>query len=281
MPDFHALELQPLLTSQYAALSSVSSDHTNASARPLLENPLFGIDGSLKRLEKVAAVILQATQGSLIRRAVVFAKNHNDFEEICRIFSRIILARYHVFRPENTSIFIDEDLIPSKDDIMAPRPASLFLALVKSSVVRHFRILYERGRRDREKTKHSRPEDGTRETQGSKLLEEGKIERRPIQQRPSGTTAAAPNYSTDVGDETKSENQPTLLSIDVDEYKKGIARTDSDSLGPRDKPAPPISEAGVAFFPPAPKISDGEKEAACPICQQVFPAEELRGGRWM
>jgi hypothetical protein len=287
-----------VLTLKYVVLSSVSSDHSQASARPLLESSLFGVDGSLKRLEKVAAVILRATQGSLIRRALVFANNHDDLEEICRIFSRMILARYHAFRSESVPMrigvhatlsegdmtvpqqsgFIGEEPLPSKDDIMASQPADLFLALVKSSVVRHFRILYERNRRDREREKHEKPENKTQKIEPPEV---GKTGNKLTPPGPDQTATAAPNHPTDAEDETRSENQPTLLSIDTNEYKKGIVRTDSGDLRLRDKRGTPISEAGVAYLPPAPKIIEGQNEAVCPICRQVFPADDLRGASWM
>ncbi|KAI8663493.1 hypothetical protein NCS57_00950500 [Fusarium keratoplasticum] len=267
------------------ALKFVSPGQIKPSDQPLLEVPLFGIDGSLKRLEKVAAVILQATQGSLIKRTIVFAEKHDDFQKLSRTFSMVILSRYRGLgpkdRPENMPLEISEDLIPTKDKLLAPRPDGLFLALVKTSIVRHFRILYERDRRDRENRGLAAPAMETPTPQVSNPAEGDTIPRQFNLSQSNKLASGEANQTAERGDEAQSEKQPTVLSIDVDGFNTGIARTDSGSTSAHGKSASPVSETGVASYPRAPKIPDGQKEGTCPICKQVLPAEELKGANWI
>jgi hypothetical protein len=269
----------------YIALKSVTPDQTKASARPFLEIPSFGIDGSLKRLEKVAAVILQAMQGSLIKRTIVFAEKHDDFQNLCRTFSMVILSRYRGLGPkdgpEGMTLEISEDVIPTKEKIMAPRSEGLFLALVKTSIVRHFRILYERNRRDREKRGLASPGMETQTPQFSKPAKGDSISRQFNLSQSNKMVSGEAIEATERDDKARSEKPPTELSIDVDGFNKGIARTDSGSTGAREKSGSPISEAGVASYPREPKIPDGQTEGTCPICKQMLPAEELKGAKWM
>ena len=197
----------------------------------------------------------------------------------------VILSRYRGLgpkdRPENMPLEISEDLIPTKEKIMAPRPEGLFLALVKTSIVRHFRILYERNRRDREERRLASPAMGTQTPQVSEPTKGDTIPRQFILPQSNKSASGEANQTAERDDEAQSEKQPTILSIDVDGFNTGIARTDSGRTGVREKSAPPISEAGVASYLRAPKIPDGQKEGTCPICKQVFPAEELKGVNWM
>ncbi|KAI1086171.1 hypothetical protein F5B19DRAFT_182434 [Rostrohypoxylon terebratum] len=263
--------------SQIRPLESVAPDQTIASAKSALEILSFGSDGCLKRLEKIAALILQAIQGGLIRRTIVFAKKHKDFPEILEIFSMVILSRYSGlgWKERSGNIGGLKELTPTPEQIMAPRPEGLFLALVKTSVVRHFKILYERNRRDREQARIPEPVTGNdmRQQFVSPRLSK------------SATGAVNPTAGQDRQDnDEQSVKPPTVLSIDVDCVNKEIARTDSGNAMTSEKSVdyvPPISEAGVTMYPMAPKISDGEKEGTCPICLQVFPAEELKGDKWI
>ena len=234
----------------------------------------------MKRLEKVAAVILQATQGSLIKRTIVFAKKDNDLQVLIRNFSIVILSRYRGLGPENMPWNIPENLIPTEEVIMAPRPEGLFLALVKTSIVRYFRILYERDRRAREKTRLASPAMETQTPQISEPVKEETTPRQFILPQSSKAASGKTTQTARRDGETQSVKPPTVLSIDVDGFNTGIVGTDSGSTGARKQPLPPVSEAGVASYPRPPKIPDGQK-GPCPICEQVFPAEELRGVNWM
>ncbi|QYT06300.1 hypothetical protein H0G86_013158 [Trichoderma simmonsii] len=261
-------------------LRLISSDQQKC----FLEIPLFGINESLKRLDRAAAVILQGSQSSLIKRTIVFAEKQDDFQRLSRTFSKVILSRYRGLRPEdqpeNMPLEI-ADLIPTKEKVLAQRPEGLFLALMKTSIVRHFRILYERGRIDREKKLLAAPAMKASKSQGSNLADGDTIQR---QYGPSQSDKLVPhgaNQTAERENETRSENQPTALSIDMDSYITRIARLESASTSAHEKSVPPIAEASVVSYPRAPKIPYGQKEGICTICRQVFPAEELKNANWI
>lgn len=200
----------------------------------------------------------------------------------------VILSGYRELapknKPENVLLEMSEDLIPTKGQVLAQHPEGLFLALVKTSIVRHFRILYERNRRDKEKRVLAALAALAMESptlQGSNLAEGDAILKQvnPLQSNESALDKV--NQTAERGDEARLEKQPTVLSNDVDDYSTGIAKIDSDSTSAHEKIARPISEAGVASYPRAPKIPDGQKTGTCPICKQVFPVEELKGVNWM
>lgn len=267
------------------ALKMISPSESEPSTKPFLEIPLFGINGSLRRLENIAAVILQATQGSLIKRTIIFAEKHEDFERLVRTFSMIILSRYRELAPknklENVPLQMSEDLIPTKEKVLAQHPEGLFLTLVKTSVVRHFKILYERSRRDKERKSTEAPAKRSSLPQDPNPVEDHTIQR---QTQSNASEIHETNQTAPRSDEEQSE-KPTELSIDENGLKAGIAGMGagmgSENTSGREKVAPPISESGVALYPRAPKILDGQEEGTCPICKRVLPAEELKGVKWM
>lgn len=197
----------------------------------------------------------------------------------------MIFWRYRGLLPKDQSgnirLKISEDLIPTKEKILERRPEGLFPALVKTSIVRHFRILYERDRRDREKRELLAATMRSSTPQGANPADGDIITGQYKSPQLNKSTLGEVKKTAERDDEARSENQLTELSIDVNRYNTGIAGIDSASPTSDEKPAPPISEAGVASFPRAPKIPNGETKGTCPICKQEFPAEELQGAKWM
>jgi hypothetical protein len=270
------------------ALNLVSSDPKEPFTESSLEIPLFGIDGSLERLEKVAAVIIQATQDSLIKRAIVFIEKQKDVQDVIKNFSWIILWRYSGLRPrddetQQVPLVVTKDHIPAKEKVLVQHPEGLFLALVKTSIVRHYRILYERSRNKKEKREPAAPAVSAPELslpQGFNPPEGDTVPRQANHIQSNERAPDKANQTAEPSDEAQSETQPTVLSINVADYNAEIARIGSGSTNAHEKPALSISEAGMAAFPREPKIPDGHKTGTCPICRQEFPTEKLKGANW-
>lgn len=260
------------------AFNSDNSQQITDTSRSPLEIPLYGVDGSLRRLEKIAVAIFHATQASLTRRVIVYAKKQPDYKEITRVFSLAILSRYRGLGPEDMPMFgIPEKLIPSPDEVLTTQPLGLFLALVKSSVVRHYRIAYERHENERENKKTipqvlveeepEPPADGLdrvkqQSNRPETIPQEGLQLPELLQPKPR--------------EETESDTTPTPLSIQPDVFREKLGE-DASSSGSRI----PVSEAGVATYPQAPKISEGQEHATCPICKKSLPANVFtQRDRW-
>ncbi|KAL5089321.1 hypothetical protein Trisim1_005883 [Trichoderma cf. simile WF8] len=210
---------------------------------------------------------------------------HGDFQELAGIFSLAILWRYRGLAPKDTSgnmpLELSKNLIPTKEKILERYPEGLFLALVKTSIFRHFKILYERDRRDREKRGLAAPAMRSSTVQGSTPADGDTTTGQYKTPQSNKSVSGEANQTGERDDEARSKSQLTELSIDVDHYNTGIAGIDSASPTFDEKSAPPISEAGVASFPRAPKIPNGQTKGTCPICKQEFPAEELQGAKWI
>ncbi|KAK4082401.1 uncharacterized protein Triagg1_2213 [Trichoderma aggressivum f. europaeum] len=253
----------------------VSSNKNEQIVKQSLEILLFSIGKSLERLDWAASAIGQASQGKLINRTIVFARKHDDFKRLTRMFSLVILWRY---APKdqlgNMPLKSLEALIPSEKKILQRHPKGLFLALIKTSIVRHFGILYERNRRDKENKGLAALAMRSPKPQGSTPADGDTITAQYKSPQPNQPAPGEANQAAKRDDEARSENQLTVLSIDVDRYNTGRPTSD-------EKPAPLVSEAGGASFPRAPKIPNGQTKGTCPICKQEFPAEELQGAKWI
>lgn len=260
----------------FAALKSDVSQETAVATRSVLEIPLFGIDGSLKRLEKVSAAIIQATQASLTRRVIAFAQresNKHDCDRITRTFSMAILTRYRGLGPPDMPMFgIPPEVIPSPDQILTSQPMGLFLALVKTFVVRHFRASYERKDNGSQNKKAPTQSHGEEEEQ-----ESGPDTTGQEKQQQSQSTPQKASQSSQSRDETQSETKTNPLSLQTNVFKEKMG--EASTSGPRGRR--PVSEAGAATYPQPPKIMDGQTDAVCPICKRVQPVHVFEGPSWM
>ena len=228
--------------------------------------------------------ILHATQASLTRRVIDYAKKEKDYPDIVRTFSMTILARYRGLGPQQSiPMFIDERFLPSSpDEVMKPKPLGLFLSLVKSSVARHYRMAYERNETDKEnkesENKESIPQTPAAEEPKSPENDLDRTKWGPKQPTTEGPILEESQQSKP-SEETPSESKTQPLSIQMSAFKEKFGE-DASNSGPRAK-QPTVSEAGVASYPRAPKISDEQKDATCPICKKVLPANEFEGLSWM
>lgn len=118
----------------------------------LKDHSLFFIRELLRCLDKLVSTTILATIGSAIPKITLFAAGHDDFKELSRMFLNVILSRYSLPVRKlilgESSTEVSEHFVPTKEVLLAAFPEGLFLALVKSSIVRYFKILYERDQRD-------------------------------------------------------------------------------------------------------------------------------------
>jgi hypothetical protein len=211
---------------------------------------LFGIEGSLKRLERIATVILQATQGSLARRVSVYAEKcrAKEIEEGVEECIEDHVAAVIGFRFQGAIT------------------SSLSQLLVDACLYRHYRILYERSHRDQELPRLQLP---------------APLIRPPSQSEGQPTRAEAQSefhHPQQPEHESQSEHQTLPLTIDEKVVHEKLA--EDSSAQPQPKSPPSVSETGAALYPSPPNIPDGQTDGTCPLCLKVFPAEEFEGRRW-
>ena len=215
----------------------------------LLAVGLFGIDGSLKRLQRISDVILQATQDSLARRISAYAEKYRD-EGFEHHVERTIQWRFpHI-------------------------PKSLHQVLVKTALHRHYRILYERDHRDKgAPTLQHMPRGIATQPSRTKVEARAQDAGKETQNRDTPEAASRPLDAV-----TVSEPQSGPLTIDEDMVK---AKIEEQSSAPTEsRVRAPISETGAAFYPPAPVVPEGQETAKCNLCLKEFPAEEFERRQW-
>ncbi|RDW85690.1 hypothetical protein BP5796_04015 [Coleophoma crateriformis] len=234
--------------------------------RDVLQIPFFGIDGSLRRLERIATAIAHATHASLTRRVLLYAKKQDDYEEVSRIFSLSIIFRYRGLRLEDMPMLdVPVEHIPSPDKIMAPQPLGLFLSLVKTSVIRHYRICYQRNI-VQEDSKKPTPQVVSAKSIKPAAVDLNRAEQR-LERADDLLHTRYPELNTEI---TQSEAMSNPLTLETAEFKKKLGEDASGSGRRAERQL--VSEAGVALVPSAPRMSDGQKSGTCPICRESLPA---------
>jgi len=175
-------------------------------------------------------------------------------------------------------VLIRDFSLPSPDEVMKPKPRGLFHSLVKSSVIRHYRIAYER-HKIRNVNQEPIPELAAEEHDAPRESDFDGDKSEPI--RPTSREFTTPEESqpSKPSDETQSESQTQPLSIQLTMFKEKFGEEASNYEHRAGRP--PASEAGQASYPRAPKISDGQTEATCPICRKILPADDFEGESWM
>ncbi|KAI0188413.1 hypothetical protein F4808DRAFT_466166 [Astrocystis sublimbata] len=275
-----AVILFDLLDENLLFILGLTQNQTERCPSEYLEVPIFVIEQAQNRLEQLAVSMENAVFGNSTIRVVLFALNHENFQKISWEFSLAILCRYHkLARTERGVDFpleFSEKLISTDTEVMAPRPEGLYLALVKSSLVRHFRILRDRNERGK-LDKGKRPlNEATQMPQASESITANTTTANPPEIKPS-----AAKQRVGQGDEERSATLSTMSSTGMDELQEATGPTELDSTRAQKQFAPIICEADGASYPGEPKIPIGCEEGTCPICRQVLPAEELRGPKWI
>lgn len=209
----------------------------------------------MKRLDKLATVILQATQGSLARRISAYAEKCRAKEAEKGIQNSI---EDHIAR------VIDYRFRGSISPALAQQ-------LIETFLYRHYRILYERSRQDlvsRLPVSHHVTDP----------LSQSHV---VADERPSPSfTAGAEPKSTKIPERDAETRSEVTRPLTIDEKLVREKLAEDSSAQPQ--PASPlsVSETGAPSYPNPPHIPEGQTEAKCPICHRMLLAEELERHQW-
>jgi len=263
-----------------------------------LDLSLFGIDGCLKRLERIATAILDATQASLHRRVRAFAEKNRDtpFEKVVwlTIVTRFPSVASDSDRqtmwaylsqgtgpPGDTEAKSEQELeILKKSEMFS----GLFRALFETTTFRHYRMLYERQRRLKDlegpAPDQSIPTEEINKPKETEAKEAGGI--RAVPSHINLTSRAAVRQASPQ-QPVNSETEPTLpYTVDLPRFK---ARMDtagnSNSAETSDKKPYTASESGDVMYPRPPRLPKGATEGICHLCLQLCPADVLQGNDWV
>jgi hypothetical protein len=226
-----------------------------------LDVALFGIEGSLKRLEKVSAAILKATEGSLARRVFAYAeeKLDNEFKEQV---SNALKFRFSRAVPTTEGDLRFEEVMPPE----------LKELLVDSFLHRHYRILYERRMRQGEEPRVK--EVSARRGEQHTATRLG-VPRAGPQRQPEHDAGVLDQREQET---TRSSIEKGPLTIDEGVAVKKLAES---SVPPRPLAgAPSVSETGDALYPDPPVVPEGQNRVECPICLKSLDADVFCGERW-
>ncbi|KAK5654615.1 hypothetical protein OQA88_7245 [Cercophora sp. LCS_1] len=249
--------------------------------------PFFGIDGCLKRLEKLAAAILDATEESLHRRVRKFAEKNKD-EVFERLAWLTILTRFGSVVSESDRQFmwlqlrgetdlIDEDDVLLRFSVLKHSSvfSGIFRALFETTIFRQYRMAYEReGRLKDSKTAQPVQPSPIGETTGpgpQLAVPENAQSRKESIVAPL-TTNQAPFPSHD-----DSQSQPTVPNtIDGLRFKPTMEAVDAAG-----NESYAISESGDAIYPRPPRLPEGANEGICHLCGQYCTADTFQGHEWI
>ena len=255
----------------------------------------FGIDGSLDRLERLAAAVLDASEASLNHRVTAYAARKRDLE-LERLVWLIILTRFPNVVPssgrQELQLFVSSsgagDDADSTDEaqllnerfqtlLQSDSFTGLFRALFKTTLFRHYRMLYERERRwkDRKKSEAVLERTAPSEThEAEEMFPEATQLVRVLPERPvSGLTTAQPAPSVTV----------TTLPHTIDEvrFKSQMENAEPPETPDADWDKDNVSESGPGDYPRPPRLPENAESAICPLCGELCPADVFEGTRWM
>jgi hypothetical protein len=249
----------------------------------------FGIDGSLKRLERLAAAILDATEASLTRRVQAYAKKNRD-EELERHVWQVILARFPNLVPERDRkemLLNSPEASEASEEIESSTRfgvllestlfSGLFRALFKSSIFRHYRIIYERERRlkDLNQPPSMKSPGLAGKSTGQSDLESHQPPTKPEEVQAMGFTTPLTNPTLENADGTQSERPSTLPNtIDIPRFTKSMEATDTTDTSIDGGYT--VSESGNAMYPKAPRLPMEALEGICPLCGECCSADTFK-----
>ncbi|KAH8599218.1 hypothetical protein B0O99DRAFT_385347 [Bisporella sp. PMI_857] len=251
-----ALKSGPATETSIYQMGTLGNENVNLNDVPTdsaFELALFGINGSLKRLEKFAAAILQATQGSLARRVSAFAQENHD-EEVERYINFMITYRFQVFGRDGKST---STLPPKMREI-----------LFDSSVYRHYRLKRLRTKTIPER-RQLRRNVGTKPP--SNMEDAVTISRVEHEDHPKKLSPQKLEKGA------QSEYQTLPLTVNTRDFKKNLVETQSN---PQQINKVSVSEMGMPEFPPPPRPLNGEECCTCPFCGENFAIGDLEGYKW-
>ena len=205
---------------------------------------VYGIDGSIDRLQRLAIRIRQSSKDGLPERVRAFAKKlpPNDSENIV---SEIIEFKY----PK-----ANKDLVAH---------------LTKSIIYRRQRLMYARrhqGKLAQERDMHTEPHLAAAEA--SQL--------NGARQPRSGIADSRSQKTKPLSSEIYSETDPSIMNTEVYIQQDNVKQTKSSNVARSDS----SSWIGEIVYPPPPTIEDGANYAVCPLCLEELSASDRGTVTW-
>jgi hypothetical protein len=209
---------------------------------------LSGIEGSLKRLDRISIIILQATESSLARRILAYAEQarNESYEERVNM---VLRYRFQNALPEELRILIHTSILH-----------------------RYYRIQYRRKHRTEEtprwevRPQHAPEPVAEPQTQPIATHRPAAMDE-PMDRSPQRYEARF---------DAKSEPLTVDEGVIEEKLKEGL------SAPPSRKPvdSASVSETGDALYPKAPEIREGQSKGTCPICLKEYDAGIFEGLKW-
>ena len=218
--------------------------HTNTD---LLRTPFSGVEGSLNRLDRIAVVVLRATENSLAKRIQSHAGRTRD-EDYKKHIDLVLSFRFG-------------DCLPVK----------LRKLMCDSIVYRYCRIQYERN--------HLVPEASTLTAPPELPVRSEPSGPQPYR-LPDKMHADQDRKATDQYPAPRSEARTTPLTVDEEIVRNELRQELSLPLSRKERDTVSQSETGDALYPTPPKIPDGSTTAQCPICLKDYHLDVFEGPRW-
>ncbi|KAH8600195.1 hypothetical protein B0O99DRAFT_682639 [Bisporella sp. PMI_857] len=219
-----------------------------------LSVPIYGIDGAISRLEKLAKAIYSASRESLSTQVLIYAENKRDTQ-----YEELVKAVVQYLYPSDCV------------------PAELGKTLCDSILFRYYRIEYQRRRRQKEKLMPNislAPEkkadvDVVAGKDGNQRL----IDSQP---HSSPDSALPPDEQQDHRSEADTDTKSTPYSIDLGAFNDEMDQK-SERLSDQASSAP---QTGKILYPKAPELSKEHGTAECPICYKLLTRSDVEKRKW-
>jgi hypothetical protein len=209
---------------------------------------LSGIEGSLKRLDRIAIIILQATESSLARRILAYAEQarNESYEERVNM---VLRYRFQNALPEELRILIHTSILH-----------------------RYYRIQYRRKHRTEETPRWEVRPQHAPEPVAEPQTQPIATHRPAVMDEPMDRSPQRYEARFDA----KSEPLTVDEGVIEEKLKEGL------SAPPSRKPvdSASVSETGDALYPKAPEIREGQSKGTCPICLKEYDAGIFEGLKW-
>lgn len=219
-----------------------------------LSVPVYGIDGAISRLEKLAKTISSASQESLSQRVLTFAENERDEK-----YEKLVEA-------------VVQYLYPSERV-----PADLRKILNDSVLFRYYRILYQRRRREKESTLDFSSYPGQKMVKDLVTRQnDNQPSTGPAPTSPTPQAQTQPSTQQDDKSEADTDAKSAPHSIDLDIFNDKIDQQ-SERISDQASSAP---QTGKILYPKAPELSKEHGNAQCPICYTLLPKSKVEKKNW-
>lgn len=262
------------------ALKTTTANKDQEFLKQKLKAPLFGIDGSLKRLERLASAILYATEASLHRRVYKYAQKNADPEFERQVWlvlnSRFpqVVSSFDIARMQQLSSDLATESSSETTYINSDIFSGLFRALFKTIIFRHYRMIYERERRQKDLNPPPLPE----QEESPEVPIDQEL---PAPEKPSMGEPKAPVVKPALKNIQDNKSESTSPNtIDGARLKANIENPEGQESQSGDETYS-ASESGQVIYPRPPQFPEGAEKGICTLCGQELPIDTFKDAEWM